>query len=269
MINWPYTLLIWRINRGLILFGFLLVGFLQFVIISIFSSLEYTPFIELFIKQLPPQLQAVFSEEFINRFSINGAAAFGYNHPLVLSILGIAAITIPARHLAGEAETGTLEILMAHPFRRDQYFISLWFSAAMVIFFIILGGWCGSFSALILKQKFNPLLMGKLLQIGINLWFLFLLIMSCSITISGYGREGNKAGLMAAAITLFFYLLYFLGTIWEEIHFSKIFNIFHYYQPQKLMFGQKSFWLNSLVLLILTSILFFLAKRQIEKRDIP
>lgn len=269
MINWTYILLIWRIHRGFILFGFLLIGFLQFVIISIFSSLDYIPFIELFIKQLPPQLQAIFNEEFINQFSINGAAAFGYNHPMVLSILGIAAITIPARHLAGEAETGNLEILLAHPFRRDQYFVSLWFSTAMVIFFIILGGWCGSFSALILKQQFSFLLMGKIIKIGINLWFLFLLITSYSITISGYGREGNKAGLAAAATTLFFYLLYFLGTIWEEIEFSKIFNIFHYYQPQKLMIGQKSFWLNALVLLILVSILFLVAKRQTERRDIP
>jgi ABC-type transport system involved in multi-copper enzyme maturation permease subunit len=256
-------------HRGFMLFGFLLIGLLQFVIISIFSSLDYIPFIELFIKQLPPQLQAIFNEEFINRFSINGAAAFGYNHPMVLSILGIAAITIPARHLAGEAENGNLEILLAHPFRREYYFISLWCASAMAIFFIILGGWSGSFMALILKQQFRLAIMGNLLKIGVNLWLLFLLILSYSITISSFGREGNKSGLVAAAITIFFYLLYFVSTIWEEIQFSKNFNIFHYYQPQKLMFGQRSFWLNALVLFILISILFLLAKKQTVKRDIP
>ena len=74
-------------HRGLLIFGFAFLAFIQFLIITIMNSIDYVPVIETIISQLPPRLQMLFNQEFISRLSINGAVAFGFNHPLVLSVL--------------------------------------------------------------------------------------------------------------------------------------------------------------------------------------
>lgn len=233
------------------------------------SSLDYAPIFEAILSQLPPQLQVLFSDQFFNRISVKGAAAFGFNHPLVLAILAITAIIIPAAHIAGEAETGTLELLLAYPIRRRQFILTLWLSTVTLLLLIITGAWIGAFSALAIYDYITFEIFSKMLQIGINLWLLFILIMSYALLISTFGKEGSKVGIRSAAITLIFYLLNFLSTMWESIHFIKPFNIFTYYQPQKLMFDERSFWGNAAVLLILVAVCMLAAMKQFNRRDIP
>ncbi len=269
MINPTYMFLVWKLHRGLILFSFLFLALMQFLIIWIISSLDYLPFIETFIQQLPPQIRILFNEEFINRFSINGAAAFGFNHPLVLAVLGLSAIMIPARHVAGEVESGSLEIIISHPMKRMELIFSLWLSYFTILLLIVVGGWIGSYSALIIKNQMNLQTVKKLFQIGLNLWLLFLLIMSYTLLISTFKSEGNKTGIFGAIITLLFYLMNFFSTIWDSLHFTKFFNIFTYYQPQKLMFSERSIWSNAIVLLILIFTCLGAGMFHFHKRDIP
>ncbi len=269
MINPTYMFLVWKLHRGLILFSFLFLALMQFLIIWIIGSLNYLPFIETFIQQLPPQIRILFSEELINRFSINGAAAFGFNHPLVLAVLGLSAIMIPARHIAGEVESGSLEIIISHPIKRIEIIFSLWLSYLIILLFIIVGGWIGSYTALTVKSQINLQISKKLFQIGLNLWLLFLLIMSYTLFISTFKSEGNKTGIIGAIITLLFYLMNFFSTIWDSLQFTKFFNIFTYYQPQKLMFTERSFWSNAIVLLTIIFICLGAGMFRFHKRDIP
>lgn len=269
MINKSYFLLVWKLHRGLFIFSITFLAFLQFLIIWLFGSLDYVPILEALIQRLPPQFRVMFTDQFIQRFSIQGAAAFGFNHPLVLAVLAISAIVIPSRHIAGEIETGTLEILLAHPLLRKSIIISLTVSYGFFLLLIIGGGWIGSISALFIKNQLNMQIIFNLLQIGINLWLLFSLIMSYTLLASTMAKEGSRVGIIAASITLLFYLFNFLSTMWNTIQFTKIVNIFNYYQPQKLMFGEVSFWKNSIFLIAAILICQLTALFRFEIRDIP
>ncbi|MFQ5754255.1 MAG: hypothetical protein ACE5HI_19890, partial [bacterium] len=90
-----------------------------------------------------------------------------------------------------------------------------------------------------------------------------------TLMISTFGKEGSKSGLRSAGITLIFYFLHLLSTLWEPIKFTKSFNIFTYFQSQKLMFEQRSFWLNVCVLLTLIGICIVISMKQFNRRDIP
>ncbi len=269
MLNRTYLFLTWRLYRGLIIFSALFVGFIQFLIIWIFASFDYMPIIEALLNQLPQQLRVLFSEQFFTYLSIKGAAAFGFNHPLVLFVLGLLAITTSSRQIAGESESGILELQLAYPIRRKTLIITLWISISFMMLLVLLSGILGSILALSLKGKFSAEIVLQLIKIVVNLWFLYILIMTYSLLLSSMGKEASKSGLQSAAITLLFYFTFFLGGIWQPLAPLQTFNIFNYYQPQKLMFDKVSFGINLLVLVILIVIGFVVGIRQFIRRDIP
>src|SRR5262249_36508942 len=50
--------------------------------------------------------------------------AFGWNHPVVHALLAAVAITLAARAIAGEVESGAIELTLAQPISRARYFAS-------------------------------------------------------------------------------------------------------------------------------------------------
>ncbi|NIO28559.1 MAG: ABC transporter permease subunit [Candidatus Latescibacteria bacterium] len=264
-----YPLFILKNHRGFALFSVVVIAALQYLIIELMTTLNTDAFINTIFSQLPERFRLLVSENFIARMSAEGAAAFGFNHPIVLALLVINAINIPTRHIAGEIESGTMEWLLAHPMKRMRILGSLWISGGFLIFLIICGAWTGSFLALAATHHYTYETFVKMLQIGTNLWLLSVLVLSFSILISAFGKEGSRVGMRCAAVILIFYFLHFLGTLWKFLEAIKPFNIFTYYQPQKLMFDERSFWLHLCVLSVLIGLCLIISVKQFQRRDIP
>ena len=108
-----------------------------------------------------------------------------------------------------------------------------------------------------------------MLKIACNLWLLVVFIMSLTMVLSSFEKEGNKVGIRVAGITLIFYVLHYISSLWNAIRFIKPFNIFTYYQPENLITGQRSFLLNVTVLFSIILISLFLSMFQFNRRDIP
>lgn len=258
-----------RDHLPFLILAFLLLGLLQTLLLTIVTTTDLFNFIRDFIKQLPEELQLFLGEEFIAQFSVNGAAAFGYNHPLVITFLAIVAITIPSKHIAGEIETGTLELIFSMPIKRFTITISLWIVSLLAIFFVIAGCWAGTFISTLIFPQADQLPFSKILLIGINLAVLMGCINVYTFLISAYSREGSKVALRAAGITLLFYFLNYIATIWSTVSFLKPFSIFNYYQPQKLMLGETNLGMNLISLSLLTLFLIIPTIYKINRRDIP
>ncbi len=269
MLNLTYIVSIWKMYRGLVIFGVVFIGLLQFLILWIFSSINYIPILEVVLNQLPPQIRMLIDQELLGRLSVKGMAAFGFNHPMVLLVLGLTAISMASRQIAGNVENGSLELLIAYPFKRSHLYFSLWFAILTVILVMIVGGLSGSLLTLVIKNLLTREMLNSLVQIALNLWILFALIMSYALLLSAYHREGGRVGILSAAITLIFYFLYFLASFWDQTTFLKPFNIFHYYQPQKIMSGTVNLEYNLLILLILTGLCLTLGIHRFRRRDIP
>jgi ABC-2 type transport system permease protein len=264
-----YPLFIWKNHRGLAIFSVIFIAALQFLVVKLITTFDTASILSAILDQLPEQFRMFLTREFLTVLSVEGAAAFGFNHPMVLTLLAINAIVLPARGLTGEIEGGTLELLLAYPIRRTTLLFSLWISGVLLLLAIIGGGFAGSLSAITIFYQLNYHLFIKLLQIVITLWLLFVLILSFTLLLASFGREESKIGARAAAVTLVFYLLHFFSGIWDALRFTRPFNIFNYYQPAQLMFEQSNFWQNAAVLTMLTGICLALSLRQFNRRDIP
>jgi ABC-type transport system involved in multi-copper enzyme maturation permease subunit len=241
----------------------------QFLMLFLVTTFDIPAILSVVVDQLPPAMKVLLNDSFFSMLNVDGAAAFGLNHPIVLTLLVITAINIPSHQVSRELESGTLELLLAHPFKRHALMTSLWFSGSMIILLIIFMALAGSCASIFIFHELNFTLFTRLLEIGLNLWLLITVIFSYTLLIAVFGKTGFKAGNLSAAVTFFFYLLFFLAQLWSKLSFTNYFNIFNYYQPQKTMSGQGSFSRDILVLAILMALCLGLSLRHFEKRDVP
>jgi len=264
-----FPLFIWKNHRGLALFSVIFIATLQFLIVKLVADIDIAPIVSAVLEQLPPRVRSFINEQFLTLLSVQGAAAFGLNHPLALILLAINAVGIPLRDLAGGIESGGMEWLLSHPLTRTRLLLSLWTTAAVMLLVIVAGAVAGALSGILIYHQLTLDLFRKLLQIGANLWLLFLFIHSYTLLLAVFAREGSKTGIRSAAITLSCYLLHFFDKIWDFLSFSKPFNFFNYYTPQDLMFEQGNLGLNAAVLSTLSLVCLGAAVYQFNRRDIP
>ena len=264
-----YFYFIWKSHRSFLLFSMFIISLFQFLILRLVTTIDYSSTIMYFMNQLPENVQAMFGEDFVSMLTVEGAAALALNHPLVLVILSLGAIIIPSRHIAGEAETGTLELVLSFPVKRIRLLFNLFISAVFFLFLIIFCALCSSLLSIGVLHQLTFVLFTNMLKIATNLWLLFVFIMSFTLLLSSFEKEGSKVGIRLAGITLVFYLLHYLSSLWDAIRFTKPFNIFNYYQPQDLMTGQRSFLLHFMVLSSLIVLCLLISIYQFNHRDIP
>lgn len=264
-----YPIFIWKSHRGLLAFATLLCAALQLLIVVLISGMDTRTILAVLMEQLPKQFQSFISEQFLTTLSLKGAAAFGFKHPIVLTLLVIVAITLPFRHITSELETGTLELLLAYPVRRSRLLLQLWAAGSFAIFGILGVTLAASLATITVTGNLTAAVIGSMVQIAGNLSLLMVLIMSYTMLLATYGQPGSKVGMLSAGITLIFYLLDLVASLWEPLSVVAPLNIFSYFQPQDLILGEADFVTNALVLSSLILICVAVSLRQFTERDIP
>lgn len=264
-----YLKYILKSHRGFLIFSAIFIALVQFMLIEIFTGMDTKPFITSVFELMPEKFRILIGEQFFSHLTVDGAAAFGFNHPMILAIFAIVVISITTKHIAGEIEKGTMELMLSLPIKRTYFVFRLWFISALITLFLIAFALFGAYLGVSIFGEFTYDFMFKISKIGISLWFLIILIMSFSLMISTFEREASKAVGKSSIVIIIFYFLDFLSTAWEPLAFTKTFNIFTYYQPQKLMFGNRHLIDNLPVLCILIILCLGISVWQFNRRDIP
>ncbi len=255
-------------HLGFLIFALVFVPLIQFLLIDVFTGLETKPFLDSIMKMMPPQFKMIIGDQFFSTLSIEGAAGFGLNHPVVLTIMIILLTGITSKHIAGAIENGTMEMLLSLPVRRTNLILRIWTISIIIIFFLVILALTGIFSGVMIFDNINSEFTEKVLRIGINLFFLMMVFLSFSLMISTFMIESGKAVSISAITILVFYFIDILSSLWKPIEFFRPFNIFYYYQPQKLLVGQRTLTDNLPVLIILSFIFLLISLWQFKKRDI-
>ncbi len=264
-----YLKLIWKINKGLTIFSMVFISLFQLLMLYLVTTFDTQAMLHSILNQMPENMKIFLNDSFFNMLTVNGAAAFGLNHPIVLALLAMIAISIPVRHISREIENGNMEGMLALPFRRRSLVLQLWFSGCLILGAIILASCISSLASILIFHDLTWNVSFHIMEISLNLWLLFVLIMTYTILIATLSRGGGSSGIVSAMITLLFYLLFFTGQLWAAFKITLPFNIFNYYQPQNIMFGKGNLLVDCIVLASLIVILLYASVFTFEKRDIP
>ncbi len=205
MIRSSYSRYIIKLNRPSILFGMIFNSLFQFLILYLVNTFDTKELILAILSQLLESIRVFLNDIFFNMLNFDGAAAFGFNHPMVLVLLAVIAINIPVKHIAHEIENGSMEVLLSLPIKRERVITNLWLSGVLILFIIILTSLGGSLLAIYTFHTISSGIFIKLLMIGTNLWLFFILIMSYTLLFAAFCKRSNFSANLAAMITLIFY----------------------------------------------------------------
>jgi ABC-2 type transport system permease protein len=170
-------------------------------------------------------------------FSLGGAIALGYVHPISIILLSIFAIGFTTSAVAGERQRGTLEVLLARPISRRSLYLTLAVAA-----FLFTGLTVGALTA---GAALGAGVTGRLAELGganlpilwLNGALLFWAFGAVSLALSvSFDRPTPAIGL-ALAFVLVSYFLDVLGQLWPDAAGLQPLSLFHYLDARSDLAG--------------------------------
>jgi ABC-2 type transport system permease protein len=170
-------------------------------------------------------------------FTLPGSITIGTQHPIAIAMLAIFAVGATATSIAGERETGTLEVMLARPVSRVTVYLSILIGLLLVVALVLaalIGGFIvGSAIQGVLDEL--PLEQVPMMWLnGFLLWGAFATFgMAASVS---FDRPGPAIGLTLAYLLLN-YFFEILGSLWREVEWTQEYSLFHHFQPTEILEG--------------------------------
>lgn len=208
-----------------------LAGF-QLLICAIVASVDLGTAFEQIRAFAPPALLPLLEQSMIG--SPQGMLAFGWNHPITHALVTAVSITLAARAIAGEVEHGAIELILAQPISRAQYFTAHVAFGIGAITFITLSGIIGS---VIGRQIFDlpPIAMVDGWRLTANLVLLQGAIYAMTLLLSAFGRENGQVALGGVLLAVVSYLIEVISSMWSTVAFLHPYALHSYYNPRHIL----------------------------------
>jgi ABC-2 type transport system permease protein len=172
-----------------------------------------------------------------NVFTIQGAIALGFVHPIAIALNMVFAVAFAISAVAGERQRGTLEVLLSRPLSRRTVYVTL---AVAVLLFIALtqaSFLAGAVVGSTLAGVSGELNLSNVPTAWLNGVLLFASFGAISLAASvSFDRVSPAAGLVLAFVIVE-YFLFVLGTLWHDAAWLQRFSLFDYADAKNVLAG--------------------------------
>jgi len=179
-------------------------------------------------------------------------------------VLGIYAILSGSGLIAGDEESGTLDLVLAHPISRKKLFFGRLLAFCTATILILIFSWLG----LVVPSIFTSLNVsaGKLMLPYLSLFAEMLLFGTLALMLSFLLPAQWMAAMAAGLMLVVSFILEGLSKLTDKLSLVVKFSPLHYYQSGNAINGLESAWFVGL--LIVAVVFAFVAWRLFEHRDI-
>ena len=254
--NWIFLL-----ACGLVLGGF------EVLVCAMVASVDVESAFGEMTKFAPPVIRAMIEQTLMGG-SPAAVLAFGWNHPVAHALLTAVAITLPARAIAGEVENGAIELVLAQPVSRAQYF------GAHVIFGVcalsaVLAA--GVLATAIGQLAFSLNAFGgvRLAALFLNALLLQLAVYGLTLLVSAFGREAGRVALVGVLVAVLSFLVNAVATLWSKAEFAKPYSLHSYFDPRQVLVNGHLATSSVVVLATIVAIAIAAAFMRFQRRDLP
>jgi ABC-2 type transport system permease protein len=171
-------------------------------------------------------------------FTLPGALTLGLQHPLAIAFVGIFAVGSTVGAIAGERESGTLEVLLSRPISRRTAYVTLALASATLVGIVMLALLGGQLIGVAIQGVGDELELGQMPLVflnGLMLWGAFAAFgLAASVS---FDRHAPALGLTMAYL-LVNYFLEILGSLWRDVAWSQEYSLFHHFNPGKILTGE-------------------------------
>jgi len=246
----------------------LLLTLFQFLICAAVSSTNAGDALETLVRSLPPAVQNLIATQFFGGFSERGLVAFGWNHPVAHALGTAAAIVLASRAVAGEIESGAVELLLSQPFSRATYFFTHVLFALVALGLLALAGIAGTSLGQVVFHL--PLFGGgPLLRLGLAYFLLLCAWFGLTLAFSSVGQEGGRVAGIGFLLALGSFFAQGIGLLWSDASFILPWTVHHYFSPQTLLLGEGASLRSCFTLLAVAVVGMTIAAWRFWRRDLP
>lgn len=240
---------------------------LEFLFCAIVASVDVEGALHQITAFAPPLLRALI-EQRVPGDSAASVLAFGWNHPVAHALLTAVAITLPARAIAGEVETGAVELLLAQPVTRARYFGAHLLFGVCALSAVLAGGLLGTALG---QQVYALHAFGwqRMAALFLNALLLQLAIYALTLLASAYGREAGRVALVGVFAAVLSYFGNAIATLWNKAEFVKPYSLHGYFDPHQLLVNGHLATRSVVTLAAVATLATAAAFAHFARRDLP
>jgi ABC-2 type transport system permease protein len=251
----------------LLLAVMLLLGTFEYLLCAMVGSVDVEGAFGEITRFAPPLVR-----DLIERNMPGGSPAavlsFGWNHPVAHALLAAVAITLAARAIAAEVESGAIELVMAQPLSRAEYFLAYLAWAVVALCAAIAAGIAG----MALGQRvfeLPPFTGARMAALFVNALLLQLALYGIALLASAFAREAGRAALVGVLAAVVSFLVNVVATLWTRAAFAKPYSLHHYYEPREILADGRLATSSVVVLAVVATVTIAAAFARFARRDLP
>lgn len=211
------------------------------------AMLAWSSFLPVIYKSFGQQMKALVDSGIIPKqltnfgggdvFSLPGAVAVGYIHPISIILISIFAIGFAASAVAGERQCGTLEVLLARPISRGRVYRTLLVAALFFVGLVLVAAIVGTVLGSTIAGVAGELALERLPLLWVNGMLLWGSIAAIALAASvSFDRLTPALGLTIAVVVVS-YFLYVLGSLWPDAKGLEPYSLFNYLASRDILNG--------------------------------
>lgn len=220
-------------NRMFLLAVALVLAGFEFLICAVTASFDVESAFGQITQFAPPLIRAMI-EQSMPGGSPAAVLSFGWNHPVVHALLTAVAITLPARAIAGEVESGAIELVLAQPVSRTQYFAAHVLFAIGALCVVIAAGLLGTAAGQSI-YSLNAFDASRLAKLFLNALLLQFAICAITLLVSAFGREAGRVAIAGVMVAVVSFLVNALAMLWTKAAFAKPYSLHGYFDPREVL----------------------------------
>ena len=223
-----------------------------------------------FVKDLddiPPMVQKMMGEGFIESMLKYGIIAVGYVHPFMLIIFILFVFMSASQMLTSEIGSGTIGFTLSKPVSRKRIYLNLSIITCAGTALLALSTYLSSLFGILLfhPQKLNT---EPFIHLAWNLFLLMVFIFGYIALFAAVSDSGKKLFTYGGTTLFVFYLLSFAAPLWKPLEYLAPLNPFSYFKPMALLMGERIGLSTSLSIIAVSAAMLVTGAFIFSRRDI-
>lgn len=170
-------------------------------------------------------------------FSLTGAMALGFIHPISVALLSVFAVGYSVAAIAGERQRGTLEVLLARPISRRSLHVTSFVAGALFLAVLLAVELVANVVSASVIGVIGELDLANLPLVWLNGWLLFLAFLAIGLAASvSFDRLAPALGI-TLAVLLVMYVIDVIGSLWPDAAWVADYSLFQYVKAKQVLEG--------------------------------
>ncbi len=207
--------------------------------------------------------------EVVEEVGLPGFLALGFTHPVYHLLVSALVIWIAARGLAGEMESGQVQVSMARSVSRLQFYLARVLSVVLISLWVAIVAVLGNIVGILFSQPDGGMNNWHFIAQGGTSMLLALTIGGAALLASARADRMGQAVGWAATFLIISYVIDYFATLWSFLDPLQPFSIFNYYDPPTAL-SHGTIPITNVIVLGAVSLVCAIAGMLVfQRRDLP